>query len=253
MAEAGGERLQKVLARAGVGSRRTVERLIEEGRVMVNGEPARLGRRIESSKDVVEVDGLRVPLAAGVVHYLMNKPVGVVTTARDDAGRPTAIDLIDAPVRVWPVGRLDADTEGALIVTNDGDLTHRLTHPRFGVPKTYLAEVRGAVKRTVLRQLATGVALDDGTTAPARVGVAERREGSTLVEITITEGRNRQVRRMFEACGHPVVRLARIAIGPVRLGRLKPGTVRRLSPVEVAALWGAVASSEEDVAKYTSH
>lgn len=231
------ERLQKVLAHAGVGSRRAVEELIAEGRVNVNGHTARLGQRVDISKDVVELDGSRVPLDHRLVYYLVNKPTGVVTTARDTHGRATALDLVDASVRVWPVGRLDVDSEGAMIVTNDGDLTHRLTHPSFEVPKTYVAEVRGAVGAAALRALTAGVALDDGTTAPAQAMVLERARGSSLVEITIHEGRKRQVRRMLDAVGHPVVRLSRVAIGPIRLGRLKAGTARRLRPDEIMALY----------------
>ena len=234
-----GDRLQKVLARAGLGSRRAVERLIEQGRVTVNGERAHLGRRVVPAKDVVEVDGSVVPVDARLRHYLANKPEGVVSTARDPEGRETVMDLVDVPDRVWPVGRLDIDTEGAILLTNDGDLTHRLTHPSFGVPRTYLAEVAGGLRERDLRALRSGVVLDDGPTAPATVRLVDRVAASALVEITLTEGRNRQVRRMFEAVGHPVVRLARVAIGPVRLGRLRVGGVRRLSPGEVRALYRA--------------
>jgi 23S rRNA pseudouridine2605 synthase len=234
-----GERLQKVLARAGLGSRRAVEELIVARRIRVNGELAQLGRRVDAAKDIVEVDGSRVPLNTELVYYLMNKPVGVVATASDPGGRTTVLDLLDPPVRVWSVGRLDVDTEGALLMTNDGELTQALTHPSHGVPKTYIAEVRGAVKGRTLQRLARGVDLEDGPTAPAIVDLVERLPSGCLVEITITEGRTRQVRRMFEAVGHPVRRLARIAIGPVRLGRLKPGTVRRMSPVEVMSLFKA--------------
>lgn len=235
----GGERLQKVLARAGLGSRRAVEEMIAAGRIRVNGERAELGRRVEPSKDIVEVDGSRVPLDTDLVYYLMNKPVGIVTTASDPEGRPTVLDLMDPGIRVWSVGRLDVDTEGALVMTNDGELTQALTHPSRGVAKTYLAEVGGAVKERTLRRLARGVELEDGRTAPAAVDLVERMPSGCLVEISVTEGRNRQIRRMFEAVGHPVRRLARIGIGPVRLGRLKPGTVRRLSPVEVQSLFKA--------------
>lgn len=235
----GPERIQKVLARAGVGSRRHVEDLVAAGRVRVNGTRAQLGARVDPSNDVVEVDGSRVPLAPGLVHYLANKPVGVVSTADDPEGRPTVVDLVDPSLRVWPVGRLDVDTEGAILLTNDGELTHRLTHPRYGVPKTYLAEVRGGVRHRAVVRLARGVELDDGPTAPAEVAVVDRLGPTTLVEITLREGRNRQVRRMLEAVGHPVVRLARTAIGPVGLGRLKPGALRRLSPEEVRALYRA--------------
>jgi 23S rRNA pseudouridine2605 synthase len=231
------ERVQKVLAHAGVGSRRAVEELITAGRIRVNGRPAWLGQRIDPSKDVVEVDGSRVPLGADLVHYLVNKPPGVVTTAHDPHGRPTIIELVDAAVRVWPVGRLDVATEGAVIVTNDGDLTQRLTHPSFGVPKTYVAEVGGSIGPQAVRALRAGVALADGVTAPATVTVVTRGRARSLVEITIKQGRNRQVRRMFDAVDHPVERLVRVAVGPIRLGRLKPGTIRRLKSDEVRALY----------------
>ena len=231
--------MQKVLARAGVGSRRAVEEMIAAGRIRVNGERAQLGRRIDPSKDIVEVDGSRYPLDTELVYYLMNKPVGVVTTASDPEGRTTVLDLVDPPVRVWSVGRLDVDTEGAIVLTNDGELTQALTHPSHGIPKTYVAEVAGGIKERTLQRLARGVDLEDGPTAPAQVGLVERLPSGSLVEITITEGKNRQVRRMFEVVGHPVRRLARVGIGPVRLGRLKPGTVRRMSPAEVQTLFRA--------------
>jgi 23S rRNA pseudouridine2605 synthase len=233
------ERLQKVLAHAGVGSRRAVEALIVAGRVRVNGVDAILGQRVDTSRDVVEVDGSRVPLSTDLLYYLMNKPEGVVTTASDPAGRPTVMDLWEGEERVWPVGRLDVASEGALVLTSDGDLTHRLTHPRFGVPKTYLVEVRGEVSGSTLRRLGRGVDLGDGPTAPARVRLRGRAGGSSLVEVRLREGRNRQVRRMFETLGHPVVRLVRTAIGPLMLGRLRPGTYRRLTPEEVRAVYRA--------------
>ena len=235
----GGERLQKVLARAGFGSRRAAEELIAAGRVRVNGERAELGRRVEVTKDKVEVDGSVIPVQPDLVYYLVNKPEGVVTTASDERGRPNVVDLVDAGRRVWPVGRLDIATEGALILCNDGELTHRLTHPGFGVAKTYLAEVRGPMNQGVQRQLARGVELEDGPTAPATVSVVDRVARGALVEITIREGRNRQVRRMFEAVGCEVRGLVRTHIGPIALGRLKPGTVRRLSAEEVRALYRA--------------
>ena len=234
-----GERLQKVLARAGLGSRRTVEEMIAAGRIAVNGTTARLGARIDPTKDKVEVDGSLVPLDVSLVHYLLNKPVGVVTTASDPEGRPTVLDLVELPARVWPAGRLDVDSEGALLLTNDGELSHRLTHPSFEVPKTYVAKVGGSVGQRALRTLARGVELEDGPTAPARVTPLERGGGATLVEITITEGRNRQVRRMFDAVGHRVLGLVRTAIGPLKLGHLKPGSVRKLSPAEVRELYRA--------------
>jgi 23S rRNA pseudouridine2605 synthase len=235
-----GERIQKVLARAGVASRRAIEEMIVRGRIRVNGERVELGRRIDSSKDVVEVDGSRVPLSADLVYLLMNKPVGVVATASDEEGRETVIDLLDdIDARVYPVGRLDLDSEGALLLTNDGDLALRLTHPRFGVAKTYVAEVEGSVKDRTVRQLARGVELEDGVTGPARTRLVERSPGGTLIEIVLAEGRNRQVRRMLEAVGHPVRRLVRTAIGPLMLGRLKPATYRRLKPEEVRELYRA--------------
>jgi 23S rRNA pseudouridine2605 synthase len=216
-----------------------VEGMIASGRVRVNGEVARLGRRVDPAKDEVEVDGSRVPLASDLVYFLMNKPVGVVTSAADPQGRTTVMDFLDAHQRVWPVGRLDAETEGALLLTNDGELTFRLTHPSYEVPKTYLAEVSPTLSRGQAGALARGIRLDDGPTRPAAVRILETSGGRSLVEITISEGRNRQVRRMFEAIGTSVVRLARTGIGPLMLGRLKPGTYRRLRPEEVRALYRA--------------
>ncbi len=232
-----GERLQKVLARAGVGSRRSVEEQIKAGRITVNGHRAVLGQRVDPTKDEVAVDRSRVPLKTDLVWYLFNKPIDVVTTAADTEGRPTVLDYVALPQRVWPVGRLDMDSEGALLLTNDGELTHRLTHPRFGVPKVYVAYTRGTVGNRTLKALAGGVRLDDGVTGPARVRLVERRPGGTLVEIELREGRNRQVRRMFESLDHPLKRLVRTAVGPVMLGHLKPGRFRRLASEEVRALY----------------
>jgi 23S rRNA pseudouridine2605 synthase len=234
-----GERLQKALAGAGIGSRRSVERLIEQGRVRVNGERARLGQRIDPHNDKVEVDGSSLPLRPDRVYLLLNKPRGVVTTASDPHGRPTVVDLVPTAERLWPVGRLDIDTEGALVLCNDGDLTFRLTHPSFLVDKTYVAEVGGAIGDAAVARLRRGIELDDGPTAPARVVVKDRTRSSSLVEITIHEGRQRQIRRMLAAVGHPVRRLVRTRIGPLQLGRLRPGTVRRLRPDEVRALYAA--------------
>jgi 23S rRNA pseudouridine2605 synthase len=214
-----------------------VEEMIERGRIEVNGIRAELGRRVDVSKDEVKVDGSVVPLRQDLVHFLLNKPPGVVSTADDPEGRPTAVDIIETDVRVWPVGRLDIETEGAIILTNDGDLTLHLTHPRYGVPKTYLAEVQGSMAPKVARALARGVELDDGPTAPAEVTIVERGPSGSVVELVLKEGRNRQARRMLEAVGHPVRRLVRTAIGPLKLGRLKPGTYRKLSPLEVQQLY----------------
>lgn len=246
-----GERLQKVLAHAGIASRRAAEELIVSGRVRVNGAPARLGQRVDPTKDAVEVDGSPVPVAPQLVYYLLNKPQGTVTTTDDEHGRPTVMDLIGEAGRLWPVGRLDVDTEGVLIVTNDGELTNRLTHPRYGVAKTYLAEVTGRVTPRDVRHLVTGVTLDDGLASARRAVVVESGAGATLVELELGEGRNREVRRMFEALGYRVARLARVAIGPVGLGRLKPGTYRRLTGAEIATLYAASADSSRQVDKST--
>jgi 23S rRNA pseudouridine2605 synthase len=235
-----GERLQKVLARAGLGSRRAIEILISEGRVSVNGEVAELGRRVRAAADKVEVDGVRVGVAPGLVHYLLNKPAGVVTTAADTHGRPVVVDLVPSDPRVFPVGRLDVDTEGLLLLTNDGDLAHRLTHPSFGVEKEYLAHVEGKPSRGAVRRLREGVDLDDGRTAPARVSLVE----PDVLRITIHEGRNRQVRRMCEAVGHPVTRLVRTRIGPLTDIRLRPGRWRLLTVTELRELERAVRSGQ---------
>ncbi len=227
-----GDRLQKVLARAGLASRRASEELIAEGRVRVNGEVAELGRRIDAEHDLVTVDGVPVPVAPGLVHYLLNKPAGVVTTASDPQGRPVVVALVPDEPRVFPVGRLDADTEGLLLLTNDGGFAHRLTHPSFGVDKEYLAEVEGEPGRAALRTLREGVDLEDGRTAPARVTSVS----PGVLRLVISEGRNRQVRRMCAAVGHPVRRLVRTRIGPLADRRLPPGEWRPLTPGEVRAL-----------------
>jgi len=227
-----GVRLQKVLAQAGFGSRRACEELIADERVTVNGEVAALGRRIDVQHDRVEVDGAPVPVKPGLVYYLLNKPTGVVSTASDPQGRPTVVSLVPAEPRVYPAGRLDADSEGLLLLTNDGDLTYRLTHPSFGVDKEYLVAVEGTPKPGAIRRLREGVQLDDGLTAPAKVVAA----GPGALRITIHEGRNRQVRRMCAAVGHPVTRLVRTRIGPLADRRLAPGEWRPLTPAELRAL-----------------
>ena len=235
-------RLQKLLARAGIGSRRTVEDLIVEGRVTVNGEVAELGRRADPDADRIEVDGALIGLRADTVWYLLNKPAGVVTTASDPQGRPTVVELVPEEPRVFPVGRLDADTEGLLLLTNDGDATHRLTHPSYGVEKEYLAHVTGTPSRGALRRLREGVELDDGPTAPAKVSTV----APDVVRLVIHEGRNRQVRRMCEAVGHPVVRLVRVRIGPIRDTHLGPGGWRALEPAEVRGLERAASGTADE-------
>ena len=231
----GGDRLQKVLAAAGLGSRRACEILIEEGRVTVNGEVAVLGRRVDPETDRIELDGVRVPVRPGLVTYLLNKPRGVVSTASDPQGRPTVVQLVPAEPRIFPVGRLDTDTEGLLLLTNDGDLAHRLTHPSFGVEKEYLAHVEGNPTPATLRRLREGVELEDGRTAPAKATLV----APGVIGLVIHEGRNRQVRRMCEAVGHPVRRLVRTRIGPLAERRLKPGEWRVLDLEEVRALEAA--------------
>jgi 23S rRNA pseudouridine2605 synthase len=232
-----GERLQKTLARLGFGSRRTCDELIEGGRVTVNGEVAVLGRRIDVEHDVVAVDGVPVGVRPDLVYYLLHKPAGVVTTAADTHGRDTVLQLVPDEPRVFAVGRLDMDTEGLLLLTNDGDLAHRLTHPSFGVDKEYLAHVEGTPTSGEVARLRKGVELDDGVTAPAKVALLD----ASLLRIVIHEGRNRQVRRMCDAIGHPVIRLVRTRIGPLTDTKLKAGEWRRLTSEEVIALSRSVA------------
>jgi 23S rRNA pseudouridine2605 synthase len=242
-----GERLQKVLAQAGLGSRRACEALIEAGRVEVNGEVAALGRRVDPEHDRVTVDGVTIPVRPGLVYYLLNKPARMVTTAHDPEGRPTVVDLVPAEPRVFPVGRLDWATEGLLLLTNDGPLAHALTHPSQGVPKTYLAEVAGVPSRGALRQLREGVDLDDGPTAPAKARLAQATPTGAALEIVIHEGRNRQVRRMCEAVGHPVRRLVRTRFGPLRDHSLAPGQWRALTQAEIRALYAVIQKEILDV------
>ena len=225
-------RLNAYLARAGVASRRKADDLIKAGRVTVNGEPGQLNTFVERA-DRVEVDGEPVT-AQKLAYVLLHKPVGTVTTASDPQGRPTVVDLVDLPERVVPVGRLDVDTTGALLLTNDGTLAHRLAHPRYGVEKVYVADVEGRPRREALRALAEGVELEDGRTAPATV----RCLAPSRVELTLHEGRNRQVRRMLEAVGHPVRHLHRSVYAGLTLEGLEPGAWRELEPFEVQRLSG---------------
>jgi 23S rRNA pseudouridine2605 synthase len=231
-------RLAKLLARAGVASRRAAEGIVAAGRVTVDDEVVRDPARDVSETHAVAVDGAAVAAAAEPVVFAVNKPRGVVSTARDTHGRPTVVSLVPAAAgRLYPVGRLDADTTGLILLTNDGDLAYRLTHPRFEVPKTYRARVGGGpVGEAALRALREGVDLDDGRTAPARV----RRLAPDELEMTLREGRKRQVRRMCEAVGHPVRALRRVAFGPVELGDLPEGAHRRVGAAELRRLRGAL-------------
>jgi len=202
-----------------------------------------LGDRVDPEHQQLAVDGVPVATKAGLVYYLLHKPIGVVTTAHDPEGRSTVVELVPAEPRVFPVGRLDYDSEGLLILTNDGDLTHLLTHPRFGVEKAYLVEVEGSPSPAAIRQLREGVDLEDGPTAPARVRRVQSVGATSALVVTIHEGRNRQVRRMCDAIGHPVLRLVRTRIGPVRDRRLGPGAWRELTPREVQGLYAAASAS----------
>ena len=235
-----GERLQKVLAALGWGSRRVCEDLIADRRVTVNGEVAVLGRRVDTLVDVIAVDGVPIGARPDLVYYLVNKPRGVISTAHDPQGRSTVVDMVPQSPRVFPVGRLDSETEGLLLLTNDGDLTHFLTHPSKGVEKEYLVQLRGnpRLAEGQLKKLREGVELDDGPTAPAKVS---QRSDMTL-SITIHEGRNRQVRRMCEAVGHEVERLVRTRIGPINDSKLRPGAWRELSLAERKALIEAMSA-----------
>jgi 23S rRNA pseudouridine2605 synthase len=231
-------RLAKYLASAGVASRRAGEELIRAGRVAVNGEVVTDPARSVGDADAVTFDGQSVAAAAGVerVVYIVNKPLGVVSTASDPQRRPTVISLVKTDARLYPVGRLDIDTTGLILLTNDGDLAHRLTHPSFEVEKTYRARVdRAPVGDRALRDLRNGIRLEDGMTSPARV----RRVEPNVLELTIHEGRKRQVRRMCAAVGHPALALERVRFGPLILGGLAPGAARRLTPDEIAALQAA--------------
>jgi len=239
----GPQRLQKVLAAAGVASRRASEDLITAGRVTVDGTVATLGDKVEVGADI-RVDGERVVVDPGKTYVLLNKPQGVITTADDPQGRPTVVEYVQLPQRLFPVGRLDMDTEGLLLLTNDGELTNRLLHPRYEVERTYLALVPAPVRRITLAELREGVQLEDGLARPRRVRSLDQHQDHVLLEIVMTEGRKREVRRMLDAVGCRVERLARTAYGGVELGELKQGNWRHLTQSEVATLHAAVGMGE---------
>jgi 23S rRNA pseudouridine2605 synthase len=238
MEDDSGIRLQKVLAQAGVASRRNAEILIEQGRVEVDGTVVtEFGKRVDPEVSIIRVDGERIPPVSAHVYLVLNKPRGVVTTMADPQGRPNISDYVqDREERLFHIGRLDTDTEGLLLLTNHGEFAHRLAHPSYEVSKTYVAEVDGNVKPGVLRQLLDGVKLEDGPARADTVKIMSSIRGRTLIQITLHEGRNRIVRRMFDAVGHPVKRLTRTAIGPVRRGNLHTGELRPLDPKELGQL-----------------
>lgn len=249
------ERVQKVLAAAGLGSRRACEELVAAGRVAVDGRTVTLGAKADPATQVITVDGERIATNPDLVHLLLNKPPGVVTTVTDPQGRPTVMDLVPPSPRVYPVGRLDQDTEGLLLLTNDGELANRLAHPRYEVEKTYVAQVRGRLRRRTVRELVDGVELDDGPARARSVRELGSAADRSLVEIVLTEGRKREVRRMLSAVGVPVERLARVKLGPLPLGDIAPGKHRPLTSAEVRDLYRAVglgAPGDEDGATVTT-
>lgn len=229
-------RVQKAIAHSGLMSRRAAEEAIAAGRVLLNGAPVALGDRMDLEEDTVTIDGVPVPVNPDLVTYLLNKPVGVISTADDPSGRTTVVDLIGSPTRLYPVGRLDADSEGLILVSNDGELTNRVTHPRYGITKTYLAMVEGKPGPGVVRRLLEGVDLDDGPARACSARLVDTHGDRALFELVMLEGRNREVRRMLETVGHPVTRLVRTAIGPITDPELSPGSWRQLSAAEIRLL-----------------
>jgi 23S rRNA pseudouridine2605 synthase len=238
----GGVRLQKVLAAAGIGSRRACEEMIGAGRIEVDGEVVRrFGARVDPDRQIIRVDGRRIAASEKLVYVALNKPPGVLTTMSDNRGRKTLADLLgDRAERLFHVGRLDYETEGLMLLMNDGELAHRLAHPRYGVLKTYLADISAPFPRDLGRQLMSGVDLDDGVATADRFRVIERAGSRALIEVTLHEGRKHIVRRMLAAVGYPVSRLVRTQVGPVALGSLRSGATRRLSSKEVGDLYAAV-------------
>lgn len=241
------ERLQKIIARSGLVSRRVAEEMIAAGRVIVDGQAAHLGQKIDPAHARIVVDGIVLPTAPDLVHYLVNKPLGTVSTAADTHDRRIVVDLVPDVPRVFPVGRLDADSTGLIVLTNDGDLTNVVTHPRYGVTKTYEALVEGVPGRKALESLVAGVPLDDGLARAISARLIDKFGGRAHLEIVMGVGRNRVVRRMCEVVGHRVVELHRAAVGPVRDRHLKAGEFRLLAIDEVRALYAAGGASSEDV------
>ncbi|WP_105616092.1 pseudouridine synthase [Vallitalea okinawensis] len=231
-------RLQKYLAEAGIASRRKAEQFILEGKVSVNGKVVKeMGVKINPKKDVIKFNGKPVKKEQKMVYILLNKPTGYISTAKEQFDRPTVMDLLKGVEgRVYPVGRLDSNTSGLLLLTNDGDFTYRVTHPKHELKKTYRAVVKGIPNEKKIEILRKGIEIEDYKTAPAKVRITDKRKGSSVIEITIHEGRNRQVRKMLEAIGHPVLRLRRVAIGDIHINKLKEGTYRHLTTAERKSL-----------------
>jgi 23S rRNA pseudouridine2605 synthase len=246
-------RLQKLIAGTGLASRRKAETLIAAGRVMVNGKTVtELGTKVDPSKDHVKVDGKHVSAAQPFVYLMLNKPRNVVSTMDDPGGRTTVKDYLrGVSVRVFPVGRLDFDSEGLMLLTNNGDLAQAMLHPRYHVPKTYLIKVKGVLSDEHIRKLEQGVTLEDGMTAPAQVRKVRKVEANSWLEITIREGRKHQVKRMLELVGHPVIKLLRIRMGPIALGDLQPGEFRFLTDREANALRDLVEERQAKVAGFS--
>jgi 23S rRNA pseudouridine2605 synthase len=241
------QRIQKILAQMGIASRRKAEELIIEGRVTVNGKIATLGMKADPAKDHIKLDGRLLVKPEPKIYLVFNKPAGVVTSLSDPEGRPTIKDFLKGiKYRVFPVGRLDYDSEGLLLITNDGDFAHNILHPSKKVPKTYVVKVKGLIDENAMERLRRGVRLEDGLTAPSKVKKVRLSESNSWVEITIYEGRKRQVRRMLEKVGYPVIKLRRIAIGSLKLGDLKPGEMRRLTIEEIRKLSSQVAKGSRD-------
>ncbi len=230
-------RLQKFLASCGVASRRKSEELIRDGRVKINDKVVtKMGIKVDPETDSVSVDGKDIVLEGHKIYILLNKPEGYVTTVREQFNRKKVTDLVDIPYRIFPVGRLDYNTSGLLILTNDGELTYRLTHPKFEVPKTYIAKIRGTLDKRKLNNFQDGLRIGDYITSPAEIKILKKIDGDCFVEITIREGRNRQVRRMCSAIGHPVLKLKRIKMGKINIGDLKVGDWRYLNEEEIKYL-----------------
>lgn len=231
-------RIQKAIANAGLMSRRAAEQAMLDGRVLLNGLSVVLGDRVDPSEDLLTLDGAPVPVSENLETHLLNKPAGVISTASDPQGRTTVVDLIRSDKRLYPVGRLDADSEGLILVSNDGELTNRVTHPSYGITKKYLAEVEGEVARSTVKGLTKGVELEDGPARAESAHLVDARPGGSLIELVMVEGRNREVRRMLDMIGYPVRRLVRTAIGGLSDHTLQPGESRPLTATDIQLLMG---------------